>query len=66
MSMPESTGNPSASEPPPAQEHPTARFRWTRRARRIRNEVGLHLLRGAATTMGGAVVAYGGYWIQSR
>ncbi|MGW1297737.1 hypothetical protein [Streptomyces sp. NPDC002533] len=58
MSKPESKGNSPAPEPLPP--------RWTRRARRLRNEAGLHLLRGTATAAGGAVVAYGGLWIQSR
>lgn len=58
MSKPESKGNSPDPEPFPP--------RWIRRARRLRNEAGLHLLRGAATAAGGAVVAYGGLWIQSR
>ncbi|WP_329266507.1 hypothetical protein [Streptomyces sp. NBC_01451] len=58
MSKPESKGNSPDPEPLPP--------RWIRRARRLRNEAGLHLLRGAATAVGGAVVAYGGLWIQSR
>ncbi|WP_039934527.1 hypothetical protein [Streptomyces viridochromogenes] len=60
MSKPERTGNSPAPEPLPS------RTRWAKRARRLRNEAGLHLIRGAATTVGGAVVAYGGLWIQSR
>ncbi|MEV5089462.1 hypothetical protein AB0N18_16385 [Streptomyces griseoincarnatus] len=60
MSKPERTGNSPDPEPLPS------RTRWAKRARRLRNEAGLHLIRGAATAVGGAVVAYGGLWIQSR
>ncbi|GGS61848.1 hypothetical protein GCM10010238_58540 [Streptomyces griseoviridis] len=61
MSKPERTGNSPDPEP-----LPSSRTRWAKRARRLRNEAGLHLLRGVATAVGGAIVAYGGLWIQSR
>ncbi len=60
MSKPERTGNSPDPEPLPS------RTRWAKRARRLRNEAGLQLIRGAATAAGGAIVAYGGLWIQSR
>ncbi|WP_328760655.1 hypothetical protein [Streptomyces sp. NBC_00271] len=62
MSKPERMGNSPDPEPLPTP----SKARWVRRARQLRNEAGLHLLRGAATAVGGAVVAYGGLWIQSR
>jgi hypothetical protein len=60
MSKPERTGNSPDPEPLPS------RIRWAKRARRLRNEAGLYLIRGVATALGGAVVAYSGLWIQSR
>jgi hypothetical protein len=46
-----------------APEGASSRARWVRR---VRNEAGLYLLRGAATAVGGAVVAYVGVWIHTR
>ncbi|QOV33278.1 hypothetical protein IM697_23860 [Streptomyces ferrugineus] len=66
MSKPERKGNSPDPEPLPTPDGESSATRWARRARRLRNEAGLHLLRGAATAFGGAVVAYGGLWIQSR
>lgn len=43
---------PLASEPAPEPR------RWKHLARRVRNEAGVHLLRGAATAAGGALVLY--------
>ncbi|MDQ0904691.1 hypothetical protein QFZ22_000676 [Streptomyces canus] len=60
MSKGESTGNSPDPEPLPS------RIRWAKYARRLRNEAGLHLIRGAATAVGGVIVAYGGLWIQTR
>ncbi|MET9077921.1 hypothetical protein ABZX95_38560 [Streptomyces sp. NPDC004232] len=60
MSKPERTGNSPDPEPR------SSRDRWAKLARRLRNEAGLHLIRGAATAAGGAAVAYGSLWIQSR
>lgn len=57
MSKGERTGNDPAPEP---------RTRWASRARRARNEAGLYLLRGAATAVGGAIVAYGTVWFHAR
>ncbi|MFB6656357.1 hypothetical protein ACFCZ4_00020 [Streptomyces microflavus] len=42
------------------------RRRWARRLRRTRDEVGIYLVRGAATAAGGAVVTYGIIWLQIR
>lgn len=39
--------------------------RWAARIRRARNEVVLHVLRGAATAIGGSLVAYGAVWFHS-
>ncbi|MFI1018157.1 hypothetical protein [Streptomyces sp. NPDC020965] len=50
--------------PEPRAPHPPGR--WTARARRVRNEAGLYLLRGAATAIGSTIVAYGTLWIQAR
>lgn len=58
-SMNETTAPASASKPPNTSW-------WVARARRIRNEAGLYLLRGAATSAGGALVAYSGVWLHSR
>jgi hypothetical protein len=66
MSKPERKGNSPDPEPLPNSDSGPSGTRWAKRARRLRNEAGLHLLRGAATAVGGAVVAYGGLWIQSR
>ncbi|MER5312258.1 hypothetical protein ABT034_31275 [Streptomyces sp. NPDC002773] len=66
MSKPERTGKSPDPEPLPKPDGGSSRARWARRARRLRNEAGLHLIRGAATAVGGAIVAYGGLWIQSR
>jgi len=62
MSKGERTGNDPAPEPP----DPPSTGRWVARARRVRNEASLYLIRGAATAAGGAVVAYGGIWLQGR
>ena len=66
MSKPERKGNSPDPEPLPKLDGGSSRTRWAKSARRLRNEAGLHLLRGAATAVGGAVVAYSGLWIQSR
>ncbi|MEU3795763.1 hypothetical protein AB0F07_39260 [Streptomyces fructofermentans] len=66
MSKPERTDNSPDPEPLATPDGRSSETRWAKRARRLRNEAGLHLLRGAATAVGGAVVAYGGLWIQSR
>ena len=66
MSKPERKGNSPDPEPLPTPDGASSKARWVRRARRLRNEAGLHLFRGAATAVGGAVVAYCGLWIQSR
>ncbi|MFD9114844.1 hypothetical protein [Streptomyces bottropensis] len=66
MSKLERTGNSPDPEPLPTPDGGSSGTRWAKRARRLRNEAGLHLLRGAATAVGGAVVAYGGLWVQSR
>ncbi|WP_327180385.1 hypothetical protein OG599_34950 (plasmid) [Streptomyces sp. NBC_01335] len=66
MSKDERRGNSPDPEPHPTPDDGSSRTRWTKHARRLRNEAGLHLLRGAATAVGGAVVAYSGLWIQSR
>lgn len=66
MSKPERKGNSPDLEPLPTPDGEPSRTRWAKRIRRIRNEASLHLLRGAATAVGGAVVAYGGLWVQSR
>jgi len=66
MSTPESRDNGTAPEPSEAPQDTSPRARWLRRARRVRNEAGLHLVRGAATAVGGAIVAYAGIWIQTR
>ncbi|MFJ7046827.1 hypothetical protein ACIQVC_26020 [Streptomyces sp. NPDC101112] len=60
MSKPERKGNSPDPEPLSRPDGGSSRTRWTKRARRLRNEAGLHLLRGAATAVGGAIVAYGG------
>ncbi|MEU5438233.1 hypothetical protein AB0G73_33420 [Streptomyces sp. NPDC020719] len=62
MSKSERTGNTQALEPP----DPASTGRWVSRARRVRNEVGLYLIRGAATALGSAVVAYSSVWFQTR
>ncbi|MFF4866777.1 hypothetical protein ACFY3J_34815 [Streptomyces sp. NPDC001231] len=62
MSKGERTGNGPAPEPP----IPSSATRWVARARRARNEAGLYLIRGAATAAGGALVAYGSFWFQTR
>ncbi|RPK71320.1 hypothetical protein EES45_34780 [Streptomyces sp. ADI97-07] len=42
------------------------RRRWRHRLRRLRNEAGVYLVRGAATTVGGILVTYSAFWIQTR
>ncbi|MFE0776422.1 hypothetical protein [Streptomyces sp. NPDC058861] len=66
MSKPERTGPGPDREPLTTPDGESPRTQWAKRARRLRNEAGLHLIRGAATAVGGAVVAYGSLWIQSR
>lgn len=48
----------------PPEEPPGGR--WGRRVKRLRNEAGLYLVRGAATAAGGAFVSYWLFWAQSR
>jgi hypothetical protein len=56
------SGNDAVPEP-----HGTSSLaRWAGRLRRVRNEAGLYLLRGAATAVRGAIVAYGGVWLHAR
>lgn len=54
------------SEKPPAPERALSTGRWAHLARRVRNEAGVHLLRGAATAAGGALVLYASTWLHSR
>ncbi|MEB3959563.1 hypothetical protein OKJ48_04755 [Streptomyces kunmingensis] len=65
MSDTERTANEKVLEPPERRkgDRTSPRNRWLRRLRR---EVGLGLVRGAATTVGGVVVTYGLLWFQSR
>ncbi|MFF7755014.1 hypothetical protein ACFZCP_38635 [Streptomyces sp. NPDC007971] len=63
MSKAESKGNAAIPEP---HGPSSTRAQWARRAWRMRNEVGLCLLRGAASAVGGAIVAYGGVWLRAR
>lgn len=58
MSDPERKGTGQPAEGP-------RRHKW-RRLRRLRNEAGVYLVRGAATTVGGILVTYGAFWIQTR
>ncbi len=62
MSKSERKGPDPDSEPP---ESPSP-SRWIARLQRARNEVALHVLRGAATAAGGSLVAYGAVWFQSH
>ncbi|MGY3206330.1 hypothetical protein ACVW19_006927 [Streptomyces sp. TE5632] len=62
MSKGERTGNGSAPEPP----NLSSTSRWAARARRVRNEAGLYLIRGAATAVGGAIVTYSSIWLHTR
>lgn len=57
MSKPERTGNSPDLEPP------TPRSRWVRQ---LHSDAGVHLLRGAATAIGSAVITYGLVWVQTR
>lgn len=65
MSKKDLTGNTSEPKPPRPRAGRTE-GKWGRRARRIRDEAGLHLVRGAATTAGGIVVTCGALWLQAR
>lgn len=58
MSDPERKGTGQPAEGP-------RRHKW-RRLRRLRNEAGVHLVRGAATAVGGIVMTYSALWIQTR
>ncbi|MEV3852641.1 hypothetical protein AB0J30_38620 [Streptomyces microflavus] len=58
MSDPERKGTGQPAEGP-------RRHKW-RRLRRLRNEAGVYLVRGAATTVGGILVTYSAFWIQTR
>lgn len=62
MSIGERTG-PGLDPEPPNAPSPS---QWTARIRRARNEVALHVLRGAATAIGGSLVAYGAVWLHNR
>lgn len=42
------------------------RARWHRRARRVRREAGLCMMRGAATAAGGVAVTYCAVWLGNR
>lgn len=65
MSKKDPTGNTPEPEPPGPSAGRTE-GKWGRRARRIRDEASLHLLRGAATTAGGIAVTYGALWLQAK
>ncbi|WP_371553286.1 hypothetical protein OG266_44400 [Streptomyces sp. NBC_00554] len=66
MSEAERTFNTGKPEPRAAPKAETLAARSAHRAKQLRNEAGLYLLRGAATAVGGAVVAYGVVWVQAR
>ncbi|MFG3398740.1 hypothetical protein [Streptomyces parvus] len=57
MSDPERKGTGQPAEGP-------RRHKW-RRLRRLRNEAGVYLVRGAATTVGGILVTYGAFVLQT-
>lgn len=62
MSKDERTG-PDADLEPPDAPSPGG---WTARIQRARDEVALHVLRGAATAIGGSLVAYGAVWLHNH
>lgn len=62
MSIGERTG----PDPDPKPPNLSSTSRWAARARRVRNEAGLYLIRGAATAVGGAIVTYSGIWLHTR
>ncbi|MFJ9765532.1 hypothetical protein ACIRUY_17115 [Streptomyces erythrochromogenes] len=65
MSKTERTDASPAEEPPAAEPLPWA-TRWKHRARQLRNEASVHLVRGAATAVGGGIVFYASTWISVR
>lgn len=56
----------NASGKPPAPEPQPWITRLKSRARRIRNEAGIYLVRGAATAIGGSIVIYISTWLSLR
>ncbi|WP_405704605.1 hypothetical protein OG264_38425 [Streptomyces xanthophaeus] len=65
MSTTERTDIAVAEEPPGPGPAPRA-ARWSDKARRIRNEAGIHLVRGAAAAIGGTLVIYASTWLSLR
>ncbi|MCX5613011.1 hypothetical protein OHB39_38845 [Streptomyces sp. NBC_00047] len=65
MSTTERTDIANAEEPPGPGPAPRA-ARWRDKARRIRNEASIHLIRGAATAIGGSIVLYASTWLPLR
>ncbi|MER5570644.1 hypothetical protein ABT083_31300 [Streptomyces goshikiensis] len=65
MSTTERTDITDAEEPPGPGPAPRA-ARWRDKARQIRNEAGIHLIRGAATAIGGTIVIYANTWLPLR
>jgi hypothetical protein len=61
-----STSERTAKAPTPEPRRKPSMRRWAQRARCLRNEAGLYLVRGAATAAGGTLVAYAGVWVQTR
>lgn len=62
----ERKGTPAPSEPPEQRKNRPAQSRWRKRFSRVRNEVGLHLIRGAATAVGGAAITFTTVWLQTH
>ncbi|WP_345203821.1 hypothetical protein, partial [Streptomyces lavendulae] len=56
--MPKTERRKNNDEKPSSVRAAVRGTRWSRRARRIRNEAAIHLVTGAATAIGGSIVLY--------
>ncbi len=64
---PPDKGNAPPSEPPGGGDSSPAgppEGRWWKRFRRLRDEAGISLVRGASTAVGGLLITYGAVWLQ--
>lgn len=58
--------NDDRTDDSPRSKSPAATRQLRRRLRRLGSEAGLYLVRGAATAVGGFVVAWATIWVQNR
>ncbi|MEE1826164.1 hypothetical protein PUR61_28825 [Streptomyces sp. BE20] len=67
MSVLEPTSKPVDPEGLSGTDRPSPKAaRWKQWTHRARRDIGLSMVRGAATAFGGAIVSFGVWWLKQR